>query len=306
MAAPGPKSFRMSELKSKILRPAQTSVYMVDITTGGNLSKFVANRGLNLAKDGEMINLSCCEASLPGSSLATHEVTNDYHGVTEKMAYRRIYDDSIDLTFYVDYEYKVIEFLNGWMNYVVGEGSTFSTESYKDPTTFYRMNYPVDYKTDIYITKFEKDFGLKGSKNSTLKYQFIRAFPTNLMSIPVSYESSDLLKVTVSFSYLRYVRTSVLGQVNASSGGVPSTPLEQSIYNNGTNASIAGLSGFSESSSYLTTPEFSSSTILPSDGLASPLSSPSSFTQAEVNTAIDQELAVQATGQAPAGGFTLF
>lgn len=229
MAAPPPKQYRMSELKQKLLRPAQTSVYMVDITTGSPIRNFAAARGLNLGTDGELINISCCEASLPGSSLATHEVTNDYHGVTEKMAYRRIYDDSIDLTFYVDHSYKVIEYLNSWMNYIVGEGSTFDTEQYKDATAFYRMNWPQNYRADIYLTKFEKDYGTKGGMNATLKYQFISAFPTNLVSIPVSYESSDLLRVTVSFHYLRYVRTRSFSATN--SGTVPETAAEQAALN---------------------------------------------------------------------------
>jgi len=229
MAAPGPKQYRMSELKQKLLRPAQTSVYMVDITTGSPIRNFAAARGLNLGTDSELINISCCEASLPGSSLATHEVTNDYHGVTEKMAYRRIYDDSIDLTFYVDHSYKVIEYLNSWMNFIVGEGSTFTTEQYKDSTAFYRMNWPQSYRADIYLTKFEKDYGTKGGMNATLKYQFISAFPTNLVSIPVSYESSDLLKVTVSFHYLRYVRTRAFSATNP--GTIPETREDQAALN---------------------------------------------------------------------------
>ena len=55
--------------------------------------------------------LVCCvvKHTLPGSSLTTHEVNNDYHGVTEKMSYRRMYDDTIGLTFYVDRNYKVIK-----------------------------------------------------------------------------------------------------------------------------------------------------------------------------------------------------
>jgi hypothetical protein len=297
MAAPGPKQFRMSELKQKLLRPAQTSVYMVDITTGGGFAKFVGQRGLNLGTDGELINISCCEASLPGSSLATHEVTNDYHGVTEKMAYRRIYDDSIDLTFYVDHQYKVIEYLNSWMNFVVGEGSTFNTEQYKDPTTFYRMNWPLDYRNDIYLTKFEKDFGTKGSMNATLKYQFISAFPTNLVSIPVSYESSDLLKVTVSFHYLRYVRTRVFSATNM--GSVPQTPSDQAVfnqvYNNGTD-------------SFNANPDYGAGSVVDPAQLfnnASPVSR-GGFTDSQINTAISQELAVQASGQAPSGGFNIF
>ena len=294
MAAPGPKQFRMSELKARLLRPAQTSVYMVDITTGGGLQKFASQRGLNLSTDGELINISCCEASLPGSSLATHEVTNDYHGVTEKMAYRRIYDDSIDLTFYVDHQYKVIEYLNSWMNYVVGEGSFLTNEQYKDRSAFYRMNWPNNYRNDIYLTKFEKDYGTKGGSTSTLKYQFIGAFPTNLVSIPVSYESSDLLKVTASFTYLRYVRTNVFSQPTNSP--VPSNPQEQAVYNNGTNA-------FRENTDY------AGATVVDPAQLfnnASSVGSPPGFTQAEVNAAVDQERAVQLSGQAPSGGFTLF
>ena len=234
MATPGPKQFRMSELKQKLLRPAQTSVYMVDIFTGTNakLKSFLAQRGINQSVDGELINISCCEASLPGSSLATHEVTNDYHGVTEKMAYRRIYDDSIDLTFYVDHNYKVIDYLNSWMNYVVGEGSFLSNDQYKDLTSFYRMNWPKDYRCDIFLTKFEKDYGTRGGSNKTLKYQFIGAFPTNLVSIPVSYEGSDLLKATVSFTYLRYVRTTEFGPAPDVPGDPRSQAASNSLFNN--------------------------------------------------------------------------
>tara|TARA_B100001996_G_scaffold291357_1_gene231550 strand:- start:515 stop:988 length:474 start_codon:yes stop_codon:yes gene_type:complete len=63
------------------------------------------------------------------------------------------------------------------------------------------MNYPNAYKTDaLYITKFEKDV-----KNS-MSYQFIGAFPVSIAATPVSYDQSDILKCTVSFSYMRYLR----------------------------------------------------------------------------------------------------
>ena len=63
------------------------------------------------------------------------------------------------------------------------------------------MNYPIDYKTDaLYITKFEKD-----AKNSMV-YQFIGAFPIGIAASPISYDNSDTLKCTVSFSYMRYLR----------------------------------------------------------------------------------------------------
>ena len=66
------RHYKVSEIKQKLLHPAQTSVYAVEILTKRNINNFV---GVNLPKDQEAINLACCEPSLPGSSLATHEVT---------------------------------------------------------------------------------------------------------------------------------------------------------------------------------------------------------------------------------------
>lgn len=201
MAGPSPNTLSVSELKSRVLNLAQTSVYLVRLGPSPGLPSFGEFRGVTSSDISDM-ELLCSETSLPGSSLATHDVTNDYPGVTEKFAYRRIYDDTIDFTFYVDSEYKVIEYLDTWINYITGQGSTFSTPQYVDRTRYYRMNYPRSYKTDnLYITKFEKD-----NKNS-MTYQFIGAFPINIISTPISYDASSILKCTVSFSYMRYIRT---------------------------------------------------------------------------------------------------
>jgi hypothetical protein len=49
------------------------------------------------------------------------------------MAYRRLYDDSLDLTFYVDRNYNVIEFFDGWVRlYKLDWVRTFSIEQYKE------------------------------------------------------------------------------------------------------------------------------------------------------------------------------
>ena len=39
-----------------------------------------------------------------------------------------------------------------------------------------------------------------------MSYQFIGAFPISIAATPVSYDQSDILKCTVSFSYMRYLR----------------------------------------------------------------------------------------------------
>ena len=59
-----------------------------------------------------------------------------------------------------------------------------------------------DYKCDtMSITKFEKNI------ERTLLYEFVNAFPKSITSLPVTYGTADLLKVTVSFNYDRYVMT---------------------------------------------------------------------------------------------------
>ena len=210
-APAAPNAIRTDDLKSRILHVAQTSVYQVKIQPPDLVVEFLNHpgRAVNYKSDeGTNIELMCSETNLPGSSLATHDVTNDYPGVTEKMAYRRIFDETIDFTFMVDRNYKVVEFLDGWMNYVTGEGSTSPRNDMANETAHYEMNYPNTYKTDyrngggLFITKWEKD-----NSSSSMTYQFIGAFPLSIVSMPVSYEGSSVLKCSASFSYMRYIRT---------------------------------------------------------------------------------------------------
>jgi hypothetical protein len=78
--------------------------------------------GFKSSSKQEQLNLMCSEATLPGSNLATFEINDNFHGVTERHAYRRVYDDRIDLTFYVDADnYIPIRYFETWMKYVAGE-----------------------------------------------------------------------------------------------------------------------------------------------------------------------------------------
>jgi len=232
------KHYSTGELKTKILGDglAQTSVYSVKIDTNDNHKSFLRSRG---TLDYERINLLCCDAVLPGTSLATHEVTNDYAGVTEKMAYRRIYDDSLDLSFYVDGKYDVLTFFDAWMDYVTGQGTTFETSIYENSSAYYRMNYPSNYKSNIEITKFEKDN--TKSQHRVMNYKFIGAFPTNIVSMPISYNSSEILKCTVSFSYIRYIRSN--GEFSNTNYIPPTDPKTQASSNSPANPEFKSATG---------------------------------------------------------------
>ena len=101
MANVTPRPYRTSDLKSRITNLAQTSVYQIKIQPPPGVFQFLKEFGreFDYIREGEDLEILCESAVLPGSAAATHDVTNDYPGVTEKMAYRRIFDDTIDFTF---------------------------------------------------------------------------------------------------------------------------------------------------------------------------------------------------------------
>lgn len=191
------------------MQPALTSHFITTITFPPNVIDRLKENGLFLnggSDIGETLAISCSETSLPGSSLATHELNNDFTGVTQKHAYRRLYDDRADFTFYVDQNYTQIRVFEAWIRYISGEQNAFGEGN----DISYRVNYPKNYKSAaIYITKFERDYGVAKSKNISMTYAFINAFPISINSIPVSYDASSLLKCTVSFAYDRYINQNV-------------------------------------------------------------------------------------------------
>lgn len=156
---------------------------------------------------GEVLGLLCTDATIPASTYATAEVKDNYIGVPQEFAHTRLYTD-IDFSFYVDGDYKVMSFFEYWMNYI-GAGNNPdikepAASSDPIPNNYRRFVYPDEYKTSqFYITKFERDYNNVGSPR--LQYQLINAFPKAVNAIPVSYGQSELMKVSVTMTYDRYI-----------------------------------------------------------------------------------------------------
>ena len=206
-----PQSRNISDIKLNLLNPALTSHFEVTIPKPSGLSNtYLSQNGLP-GFDQDKLNLLCSEAILPGSQLATHDITGDFHGVTQRHAYRRQFDDTIALTFYVDAEdYLPIKYFETWIKYIAGEqiAESDGRPGVESEEYFYRMNYPKDYmcKSGLEVTKFERSSigGVEGTKGGTITYKFVNVFPTSINSMAVSYDASSLLKCSVSLSYVRY------------------------------------------------------------------------------------------------------
>jgi len=246
MATPTPSKSPIKDIKHKLLHPALTSHYQCYFPfpegKNGDFNNLLKSNGIANKSDAiDTLMLFCSEASLPGSQLNTHELNNDYTGVTQRHAYRRLYDDRADFTFYVDINYTPIRVFEAWMRYISGEQITNSARL----NNHYRIRYPKYYKTTIYITKFERSFHSEKTPNkSSMTYSFFNAFPLSVTSMPVSYDSSQLLKCTVSFTYDRYVQSQT-GLVGTSDEPFVETPPD--VPNVGSNSSYWNTNTFGSS-----------------------------------------------------------
>lgn len=196
----------MQSARELVGNPALTNYYLVEIpqlssnvidSNNSKLARHILLYGKLTDKSfpSRKLGFLCSEASLPTSSYATAEVKDNFLGITQEFAHTRLYADT-DFTFYVDKNYDSIKFFESWMDYISGSGVSQTTEK----GYFRKMAYPDFYKvSEIKIYKFERNI------EGVLEYRFINAFPKGMVSVPVSYGSADLLKVTVSFNYDRYI-----------------------------------------------------------------------------------------------------
>ena len=107
-----------------------------------------------------------------------------------------------------------LDFFEEWISSAVDEDQEDAIA--KD--YFYRVRFPDEYIADqgLKVIKFEKDIETSrrvGSKYmalptpnaASLEYKFVRSFPRSITSMPVTYDSSSLLKCSVQRTYIRYV-----------------------------------------------------------------------------------------------------
>jgi hypothetical protein len=192
---PAPRPKRISDILPKIQNVAQTANYLVKFALPNSpLKSMMRRKGVNDRFIVEDAGLLCYNAVLPGSALAAVNTVGDYQGMVERFAHTRNFTQ-INLEFYVDNEYKSMKFLEHWMEYITGAIPDPTSDAYH-----FELNYPADYKSnETKIVKFERDY------NRFLEYRFIGLFPLALNSTRVSYQGSQVLKASASFSFDRYI-----------------------------------------------------------------------------------------------------
>lgn len=179
-------------------------------------------------EQGKWINLMCEEAVLPGIQSSTGTITGRHLGEGQvNYPTGRIFTD-FSLTWICDSNMTPLKFLHVWMSQIYREYGTNGDEfNYKgwryspvggdkigknrigvtQPNNRYnivRMNYPEDYLcSEVVITKCEKGKFAENQRES-ISIHCIDVFPYAIDAVPLSYGSSQLVRVTANFYYSKW------------------------------------------------------------------------------------------------------
>ncbi len=198
-----PTNYPINTIRSRFQTVALDNKYQVFMEPNLNVYNAAAKVGISRRFIDEDLGLYVTDAVLPGSSFADVEVSGDRQGITERMPFKRIYDD-VTLTFMVDKDYKVMKYFEAWIQLI---NPLHGDTGGKADNQVMTLNYPKDYKCTMSIVKFNKDYFTRGG--GFLYYCYIRSWPLSISSVPVNYDSGSILKLNVTFRYERYVMENV-------------------------------------------------------------------------------------------------
>ena len=193
---PAPRPRGISDIMPKIQNVSLSSQFLVKfVLPRGECRSFLRKKGINDRFISDNVGLLCSDAVLPGSAMAALNTAGDYQGMVEKFAHTRNFTQ-VNFDFMVDNQYKSLKFLEHWMEFISGR----SNGDPSSDTYFFKMAYPTEYKSnDTRIVKFERNH------SQFLEYRFIGLFPLALNSTRVSYQNTQVLKATATFSFDRYI-----------------------------------------------------------------------------------------------------
>ena len=198
-----PTRYPINDIRSRFQTVALDNKYQVFMEPNLNVYNAAAKASISRRFVDEDLGLYVSDAVLPGSSFADVEVSGDRQGITERMPFKRIYDD-VTLTFMVDKDYKVLKYFEAWMQLINPLHGDADGKAHNQVMT---LNYPKDYKCTMSIVKFNRDYFRRGG--AYVYYCFVRSWPLSISSVPVNYDSGSVLKLNVTFRYERYVMENV-------------------------------------------------------------------------------------------------
>jgi len=149
----------------------------------------------------DKLTLLCEEASLPGIMANTGQTTGVILGEGQvNYAHTKSYQD-MTLGWICDADLTPLSFLNAWNKVIFPDAGGNAADG---KTSRNRVGWPDDYQcNEVTITKAERN-ATDTLGNTGGIYTLFNVWPYSIQSTPLSYGSSQLLKITASFYYRRW------------------------------------------------------------------------------------------------------
>lgn len=181
------------------------------------------------------IALFCDRTEVPGINLDTARIRT--YGETQESVYDKVYD-ACTMSFYLDNDFIVKQLFDSWIDKIY------------NPVTRH-LNYPSEYTTDK-INIFIQDKADNDRYVVTLHEAYIKT----VGAIPLSYDSKDVLRLSVTFAY-KFASYERYGYSRSSSGNIISTANSgvQNALQNGISEATSGISNFDYGFSSLSIPQ---------------------------------------------------
>lgn len=177
-----------------------------------------------IASNINKIALFCDRTEVPGINLDTARVRT--YGETRESVYDKVYDQ-FTMSFYLDNDFIVKQLFDSWVDKIY------------DPVTRH-LNYPSEYTTDK-INIFIQD----KQDNDRYVVTLHEAYVKTVGAIPLSYDSKDVLRLNVTFTY-RYASYQRYGYAKSVSSNITqnaNSPTQAILQNNIQNGA-SGISNF--------------------------------------------------------------
>lgn len=170
------------------------SQFLADINKRGiaKTSHFDVDFGLPTKLQGDsaprLLKMRCESAELPGRQIVTTD--NKIYGPIYKLPYQTMYAD-MTMTFVDTADMDIRQFFETWMTFIY------------DPAEN-ALGWVDDVVTDITVIQYSLG-GNADTLDPILKFQLIRAFPTNINQLSVTWGDDAPHRLSVTFFYERYL-----------------------------------------------------------------------------------------------------
>ena len=165
---------------------------------------------------GGLVKLLCDEAQLPNTQAATGQLQGRYLGENQvNYPYARFFTD-FSLSWMCDVNMTPLKFITGWHNFIFNGGEENSpviedkgtltgikTSLPRAYNRAIRLKYPSKYAATVRITK--TDQGPQAPNQRTgISYIMEECYPYSIDTVPLSYGTSQLTRVSANFYYAKH------------------------------------------------------------------------------------------------------